>query len=132
MNNFAHNQEPIREIDHIVQRRDASTYIQILIEADGTIVNVNKAARKLMGGGEVEGKNCFDLIPMNDDMKLLRHEYLDEASELDVPLVLQDDNNGKHYRHFIHPIKDMEENTTHFMVLSRIIGSTNKKDLQTM
>ena len=78
---------------------------------------MNKTTRDRLGIDDPAGKNILDFVDPSTVEE--RRAYLEETIKSEVPVVFREENNGRKFRVFIHPLADDNGDVTHAMVIAR-------------
>jgi PAS domain S-box-containing protein len=98
---------------------NASTDPSYLLDADGRILAMNHAAGTLPGVPSA-GSTLFDLIP--PALAASRRAAMEMVLSNRKPLRLEDQHDGKHFEHTIHPVLDASGKPTRIAFSSRDVS----------
>ena len=80
--------------------------IAFVIDTNGTILNANQTASKILGGFEngIQDLCIYDLL--NEDQAILRKRDVEQCIRFRMPIHIEDQWNNRYFSHYLYPLCD--------------------------
>ncbi len=103
------------------QLLNASTETMLLIDTEGTIVELNEVAARRLGHAQDEliGANVYDILPL--DVARTRRAHVEEAIRCGKPRRFEDEREGIIFDSSICPVVDAQGSIIHIAIFGRDI-----------